>query len=166
MLTDVTYHKKWWKTYTYVTKSFLYNPVKQALGHPHEIKKALTQWPNLKVVPIVVFIGSADISHVRSHYHVVYGDNLLSTILNYKTAYLNEGEANRNHDLLNQLNVRDSVTSGEHILNVEVAKEIKNSRISNGICPQCGGQLVLREGRYGSFYGCSNYPKCKFTSDN
>ncbi len=166
ILTDVTYHKKWWKTYTYVTKSFLYNPVKQALGHTHEIKKALTQWPNLKVVPIVVFIGSADISHVRSHYHVVYGDNLLSTILSYKTAYLNEGEANRIHDLLNQLNVRDSVTSGEHILNVEVAKKIKNSRISNGICPQCGGLLVLREGRYGSFYGCSNYPKCRYTLDH
>ena len=35
--------------------------------------------------------------------------------------------------------------------------------IKQGICPQCGGQLVLRQGRYGSFYGCDNYPKCKFT---
>ncbi|MEE0651535.1 MAG: topoisomerase DNA-binding C4 zinc finger domain-containing protein [Segatella copri] len=32
-----------------------------------------------------------------------------------------------------------------------------------GVCPQCGGQLVLRNGRYGFFYGCSNFPKCKFT---
>ena len=35
--------------------------------------------------------------------------------------------------------------------------------IKQGICPQCGGQLVLRHGRYDSFYGCDNYPKCKFT---
>ncbi len=32
-------------------------------------------------------------------------------------------------------------------------------------CPQCGGELVVRRGRKGrgrKFYGCSNYPKCKF----
>jgi len=29
-------------------------------------------------------------------------------------------------------------------------------------CPKCGAKLVLRNGRYGAFYGCSNYPKCKF----
>ena len=25
----------------------------------------------------------------------------------------------------------------------------------------CGGRLILRNGPYGSFYGCSNYPSCK-----
>lgn len=30
-------------------------------------------------------------------------------------------------------------------------------------CPFCGNELVLRKGRYGSFYGCSTYPKCKYT---
>lgn len=30
-------------------------------------------------------------------------------------------------------------------------------------CPQCGGNLVQREGKFGKFFGCSNYPKCKFT---
>ena len=30
-------------------------------------------------------------------------------------------------------------------------------------CPTCGtGKLVLRKSIYGSFYGCSNYPKCKY----
>ncbi len=32
------------------------------------------------------------------------------------------------------------------------------------LCPQCGkGNLVLREGKYGKFYGCSDYPNCRFT---
>jgi len=31
------------------------------------------------------------------------------------------------------------------------------------ICELCGGALVLRNGRYGSFYACENFPKCKFT---
>jgi restriction system protein len=29
-------------------------------------------------------------------------------------------------------------------------------------CPQCGGDLVEKNGKYGKFLGCSNYPKCKF----
>ena len=31
------------------------------------------------------------------------------------------------------------------------------------ICPKCGGELVKRSGRYGKFFGCSNYPKCRYT---
>jgi len=31
------------------------------------------------------------------------------------------------------------------------------------ICPRCGGNLVQRNGKFGPFYGCSNYPKCNYT---
>jgi restriction system protein len=36
------------------------------------------------------------------------------------------------------------------------------------VCPNCGGELVLRTAKKGSnagnqFYGCSNYPNCKYT---
>ncbi|MBO4872702.1 MAG: topoisomerase DNA-binding C4 zinc finger domain-containing protein [Lachnospiraceae bacterium] len=27
----------------------------------------------------------------------------------------------------------------------------------------CGGILKYRTSRYGSFYGCSNYPRCTYT---
>ena len=30
-------------------------------------------------------------------------------------------------------------------------------------CELCGGDMVLRSGRFGSFYACVNYPKCKST---
>lgn len=31
-------------------------------------------------------------------------------------------------------------------------------------CPQCGvGKMMLRKGKYGQFYGCTNYPKCRHT---
>jgi DNA topoisomerase-1 len=30
-------------------------------------------------------------------------------------------------------------------------------------CPECGGDLLLKWGRYGRFIGCSNYPDCRFT---
>ena len=32
-------------------------------------------------------------------------------------------------------------------------------------CPLCGGDLVVRKTKTGKvFYGCNNYPKCRFTS--
>jgi DNA topoisomerase I len=30
-------------------------------------------------------------------------------------------------------------------------------------CPQCGSDLLYREGRFGRFVGCSNFPKCRYT---
>ncbi len=30
-------------------------------------------------------------------------------------------------------------------------------------CPKCGGDLVIKKGRYGEFIACSNYPKCRYT---
>jgi DNA topoisomerase-1 len=32
-------------------------------------------------------------------------------------------------------------------------------------CPECGSQLLMRFGRYGTFVGCSGYPTCKYTRD-
>jgi len=29
-------------------------------------------------------------------------------------------------------------------------------------CPECGGSLVTRRGRYGPFVGCANYPTCRY----
>lgn len=30
-------------------------------------------------------------------------------------------------------------------------------------CPDCGGDVVIRKSRYGKFYACTNFPKCKYT---
>ena len=30
-------------------------------------------------------------------------------------------------------------------------------------CPNCGGELLRRQGRFGEFIACSNYPKCKYS---
>jgi restriction system protein len=35
----------------------------------------------------------------------------------------------------------------------------------NNICPQCGSLLIEKNGKFGKFYGCSNYPKCDFTKN-
>lgn len=33
------------------------------------------------------------------------------------------------------------------------------------VCPECGGSLVRRNGRFGEFYGCCNFPGCRFTKN-
>lgn len=37
--------------------------------------------------------------------------------------------------------------------------------IEDGICPECGRQLVERKNSYTRelFWGCSDYPRCDFT---
>lgn len=36
---------------------------------------------------------------------------------------------------------------------------------SAGRCPRCGGELVKRNGRYGPFLGCGNFPSCRYTQN-
>lgn len=45
----------------------------------------------------------------------------------------------------------------------ENAEDVANdSEVVEGRdCPDCGGQLKIKHGRYGKFIGCGNYPKCK-----
>jgi ssDNA-binding Zn-finger/Zn-ribbon topoisomerase 1 len=33
----------------------------------------------------------------------------------------------------------------------------KSLEKSYGICPNCGGKLVMRKGKYGKFLGCNKY---------
>ena len=42
--------------------------------------------------------------------------------------------------------------------------EKKETVVVDGMtCPDCGAGVVLRKGRFGEFYACENYPKCKYT---
>lgn len=36
-------------------------------------------------------------------------------------------------------------------------------RVEGMVCPECGSGIVKRQGRFGEFYACENYPKCKYT---
>ena len=45
--------------------------------------------------------------------------------------------------------------------------EPKKEKITLSVpCPECGGVLVERASRRGKFFGCGNYPKCKFVSNH
>jgi len=46
-------------------------------------------------------------------------------------------------------------------------KEVPDKRLNyektNKKCPKCGAPLIIKLGRYGKFYACSAFPKCKYT---
>ena len=42
----------------------------------------------------------------------------------------------------------------------------KSSMKSKVKCPRCGAPMLLRNGKNGAFWGCSNYPECKMTADD
>lgn len=163
IVTKVRYKKKWWKEYTYVTKNEFYNPVKQASGHAVELKKNLQDLIDVPIIPIVVFTGTANIKNVKTNHIVVYDYQLVSTIISFIEPVLTEQQILEIKERINNRNVRSFVDDKTHIRNVKNVANQVNNTINAGICPRCGGNLVLRQGAYGSFYGCSNYPKCKFT---
>ena len=53
-------------------------------------------------------------------------------------------------------------------LDAQKQKEYERKRAmsaTSATCPQCGGRLYRRNGKYGEFLGCGNYPNCKYTQD-
>ena len=44
-----------------------------------------------------------------------------------------------------------------------VEKEEATEQLAGFKCEACGSEMIVRNGRYGVFYACSNYPKCTFT---
>lgn len=68
----------------------------------------------------------------------------------------------------NEIDINSEIINDETIEKNEIEENIKEeTKNSTQICPNCGSKLVLRKAKFGehageSFYGCSNYPKCKY----
>jgi DNA topoisomerase-1 len=45
----------------------------------------------------------------------------------------------------------------------EVSKKDITEKPTKKKCPKCGANLLIRLGKYGKFYACSKFPKCRYT---
>ena len=63
---------------------------------------------------------------------------------------------------MNSLNVDGKENRKTHVEAINKNITEKNNKINSNVCPKCGSKLVLRNGKYGQFKGCSSYPKCRF----
>jgi len=50
----------------------------------------------------------------------------------------------------------------KHLKTKDKEVEKKQEKLGKN-CPDCGGDLVVKFGRFGKFIACSNYPQCKYT---
>lgn len=131
-------------------KNKLYNPVKQNATHVYNIKKILGKIP---IRSLIVFVQN-NTEHIKSN-HVIPLEELKET-LQYGEDILSIKQMKYIYETL--LKNKADVTLKKHIKSIRRQKR----NLERGICPRCGGNLVLRKGKFGEFWGCSNYPKCKF----
>ena len=47
-------------------------------------------------------------------------------------------------------------------IEVKGEKKVQKDRPLEEPCPKCGSHLVVKQGRFGEFTACSNYPECRF----
>lgn len=137
-------------------KNKFYNPIRQNRTHIKALA-AFLEKPVSEFVSYIVFserctlkkvpADTSDVIIVRRHDML---KKLKATLKTTPTKYT----FNDIQDIakkLQPLTNKDDAEKQQHIINIQ------------NKCPFCGGELTLRNGKYGRFWGCSNYPKCKFT---
>lgn len=153
----------WFQT-IYKFKQKIINPVKQNYGHMKTIKNLLFDYPNLPYYPIVVFTRRS-VLKVNTMPDVIYNIDLIKTIKKYRYEFISDDIRDKVYSRLKDLNIRDKKLRKEHNNKIRTRINDYEFKIKNNICPKCGGLLVLREGKYGKFKGCRNFPECKFTAN-
>ena len=139
-------------------RNAFYSPIKQNKSHIYALSKVIGNYPYKS---LVVFLGEATLK-VNSTTFVGTPLNASHYIRNFYDVVLSDGELEEFVSKLVSNNVRDSISNREHVENIYYNMEKYNTALESKICPWCGSKLVLRRGKYGLFYGCSSYPKCKF----
>ena len=174
-------HQKYWTKTVYMGKDFLgrkkvekyqfYNPIWQNEAHIRALKNYLHT--NLPMFSLIVFSNHCelmDVSCATENTYVCH-ENQLSSIVRYiwneNPDVLTDTEVTDLFEKLQPLTSVNAATVHQHQATVQHAKAAPTS---NTVCPRCGGKLVLRTARNGphpgsQFYGCSNYPKCKYTKN-
>lgn len=145
---------KWTQTlYTGEKHQFL-NPLKQNKSHCYHISKVIGK---KYIVNSVVVMANNNADKVKCP-NVINLDNLKSYLKKFDNGVrLSTEEMDMIYKKLKDAS--SGMTNKEHVQNIKKTQK----ELNQNICPRCGGSLVLRKGQSGSFYGCSNYPKCKFT---
>ena len=153
-----------WTQVIYKEKHTFRNPIKQNWSHIYALKSVLSDYPNIRYHPIVVFSGNATLKSIESSVPVIYSNRLNSTIrrLSFEKC-LSIDEVNKIQTILESSELKERNARKEHIKNIKQNVREKKIKMANLICPRCNGELKLRNGRNGKFYGCSNYPRCRFT---
>jgi hypothetical protein len=153
----------YWTQVIFQRKEKFYNPIRQNHSHILALKNVLKQFPKLKYVSVVVFSSKATLK-VSTETAVIHPLQLLGYIKEYSEIHLTKDEKQEIFAVVELLNSVDTYDRKLHTAKIRQSVQMRDEAISQRQCPRCGSRLLERNGRYGSFLGCSGFPKCKFTS--
>ena len=157
-----------WYYYSHGHKYEIYSPIKQNKKHVEYLRSFLAPFGDIPCFSVITMICDD---------FKVTGDNGENTIICSSLPAMERAIymiADGKPDVLDDAGkkaVYQYIQENQHVgreartqhkenvityqKNLEDLKEKK-------VCPYCKAELVLRKGKYGTFYGCSNYPKCKY----
>ena len=143
------------------------NPILQNEAHIKALESKLGN-RQIKYIPIIAFSTNAELQVSVEHTNVIYWTQVRKLIRMYKEPIMTIEQAKQIYNYLMAINVTDKDARAQHSIRAQINKNNYQQRqiesVSNGKCPKCGGLLVKRQGKYGAFYGCYNYPSCKYTT--
>ncbi len=162
-------------------KEYFYNPVMQNRSHIKHLKSLLGEIP---MHSVIVFSERCTLKEINLHstdIQVITRQNAVRTVEDIcrciPQALLSADEVEQIYKKLYPLTQVDEAIKAQHIENInnttppapkqetgECSIKEKHEELK---CPKCGAMLVLRtaskgENKGNSFYGCSNYPKCRY----
>ena len=166
--TVTLYAGKNWLGGNKVEKHQFYNPVWQNRAHINSLKAYLNS--DIHTFSLITFSDRGSLKHVTIDSQDTFVCNhrsllrVISAIWKQIPDILTDEQVDALYDKLLPLTNASKETKQKHISNIQ------NNLSNTSICPLCGGQLVLRTASRGAyagkrFYGCSNYPKCKYTKN-
>ncbi len=146
---------EWTQVFNYGKSKFhFYNPVKQNATHIYRLREALGS--NVYMKSLIVFVQN-NTEYIESD-KVCTIREMKYAIKEPQVKQLSVNDMEIIYNKLLDLKNGKTVSKKEHVKNINTML----NEIDNNVCPRCGGKLVERNGSNGTFYGCSNYPKCKF----
>lgn len=158
-------NSEYWTQVVFNVKHRFRNPIKQNWSHVYMLKSILSNNTKIKYYPIVVFAGSAEIKELSARTQVTYVKYLAQTIEELSTTEcLTLDDMDHIEELIASHTLDNSwKNTNEHRNQI---RENINSKVDLALkkrCPKCGSSLIIRNGKYGLFLGCSNYPNCRYT---
>lgn len=148
---------------TFMAKKFkLFNPLLQNQSHVKAIGRLLPDIHPDFLVSIVAFSRRATLKKLHFD-NVIYWNRVDRYIRSYSQKRISSEQVQKAFSTLTELNSTSGETRNKHLKKVRNEFYRRHASVNNGFCPRCGGRLVMRLGKHGKFYGCSNYPRCRFT---
>lgn len=156
--------RQWAQTFDNGHKERFYNPIIQNRSHVRALSAHLGM-PEDVFYSYIVFSERCELRKVPNDtdtYRILRRHHLVKVLRNdiaKRERIFDDARFDELQAILAGL--KSASTSEAKAEHVEQAQRVK----AGEVCPRCGGELVLRTGRYGEFMGCSNYPRCHYTMD-